>query len=237
MGRKELRSGKVNSQVVELGPKLTLNQQLTLMQPFSEQDIKAALWFISEIKSPGPDGYNSGFFKRAWDHVATDFCTAVIEFFAHGRLLRSFNRTNLVLLPKTESLRGPEDFRPIACCSTVYKCIAKLLCSRLQLVLPFLIDENQAAFVEGRSILHNVLIGQELLRLYAQKNTSPRLLMKIDIKKAYDFVSWDFLSELFTCLNFPQKFKGRLLECVSSTSYSFVLNETPLPSFNGQRRA
>lgn len=113
----------------------------------------------------------------------------MFEFFTSGQLLKCFNRTNVVLLPKNSMPRGAEDFRPIACCSTFYKVISKLLCTRLQDVLPSLIDENQSAFVVGRSILHNVLNGQELLRLYNRKSASPCLLMKIDNRKAYDSVS------------------------------------------------
>lgn len=140
-------------------------------------------------QKPGPNGYTNGFFKHAWDNIA-DFCCAALEFFKNGQLLKSFNRTNVVLLPKSDSPRGPEDFMPISCCNTFYKCISKVLCNRLQAVLPSLIDENQSTFVEGRSILHNVIIGQELLRLYNRKSASPRVLMKIDLRKAYDSVSW-----------------------------------------------
>lgn len=106
-----------------------------------------------------------------------------------GKLLRGLNRTNVALVPKTNAPRGPEEFIPIACCTTVYKCISEVLCVRLQEVLPLLVDENQTTFIEGRSILHNVLIGQELLRLYNKKSASLRILMKIDTKKAYDSVS------------------------------------------------
>lgn len=112
----------------------------------------------------------------------------------------------MVLLPKTNAPRGPKDFRPIACCNTIYNCISKVLCNRLQVVLPSVIDENQSAFVEGRSILHNVLIGQEFLRLYNMKAAFPRVLMKIDVRKAYDSVSWELLKELLVALKFPQKF-------------------------------
>ncbi|XP_062118996.1 uncharacterized protein LOC133832701 [Humulus lupulus] len=35
------------------------------------------------------------------------------------------------------------DYRPIACCNTLYKCISKMLCSRLSEVLPSIISPNQ----------------------------------------------------------------------------------------------
>ncbi|KAK9733160.1 hypothetical protein RND81_04G047700 [Saponaria officinalis] len=93
------------------------------------------------------------------------------------------------------------EFRPIACCNVVYKCIAKLLCNRV----------GASAFIKGRSILDNVLICQDLVRLYHRKSCSPRCIMKIDLKKAYD-----------SALGFPTNIVGLLMECVSSPSYSLM---------------
>lgn len=115
-------------------------------------------------------------------------------------------RANLIMIPKTNVPRQAGDYRPIVCYGVVYKCIAKLQCDPLKLVLPSLVDDNQAAFVEGRRIIHNVLIGQELVRLYKRKRISSRVLIKIDIKKAYGSVSLVFLQELLWELKFHQEF-------------------------------
>uniref|UniRef100_A0A803NRK1 Reverse transcriptase domain-containing protein n=1 Tax=Cannabis sativa TaxID=3483 RepID=A0A803NRK1_CANSA len=84
---------------------------------------------------------------------------------------------------------NPSDW-PVACCSTIYKCISKLLCARLAVVLPILVHHNQRAFVQGRAIAHNVMILQDILKNYRRKNVSPRCTIKIDISKAYDTVDW-----------------------------------------------
>lgn len=58
-------------------------------------------------------------------------------------------------------MRYPEsvsDFIPIACCSTLYKCITNLLSEKLNKILPDIISGTQGDFVSGRSILHKVLI-------------------------------------------------------------------------------
>lgn len=44
-----------------------------------------------------------------------------------------------------------------------------------------IISHNQAAFMLGRSILHNVLVSHEILHGYNTATVSPRGLLKIDI--------------------------------------------------------
>ncbi|XP_070049987.1 uncharacterized protein [Nicotiana tomentosiformis] len=57
-----------------------------------------------------------------------------------------------------------------------------------------IVADNQLTFVQGRSMMHNVLICCDLLRHYNRK-TTPRCLMKIDFRKAYDMISWEFLEK------------------------------------------
>lgn len=84
-----------------------------------------------------------------------------------------------------------------------------MLCCRLRKVLPDIISSNQSAFVVGRiSIVQNILIWQDLIRLYNRKSTTKSCLIKIDLRKAYDSVEWDFVEEMLHGLNFPHKFIG-----------------------------
>lgn len=114
--------------------------------------------------------------------------------------------THLVLLPKTANSIKAAYYRSIGCYGIFYKIIAKLLSAQLKMVIPFLIKQNQATFVTRCSIFHNVMIGAELLRLYNRKNISPQMLMKVDVKKAYDSVKWDFSQDLLGPYKFPQPF-------------------------------
>lgn len=81
-----------------------------------------------------------------------------------------------------------------------------MMCQRLKEVLPKIINLNQWALVSGMSIFHNVLLSQEFLKGYERVNISPCCIMKIDLKKAYDSFSLDFLLELMDALNLPSIF-------------------------------
>ncbi|XP_074303192.1 uncharacterized protein LOC141637602 [Silene latifolia] len=156
--------------------------------------------------------------------------------FYHRRIkARQVNATNITLIPKIPNPASVMDFRPIACCNTVYKCIAKILCARLGQVLPNIISRNQGGFIQGGNIVENVLICQDIVRLYKRKAASSRCLIKIDLRKAYDTVEWDFLSQMLAALKFPKHFIDLVMMCVTSTSYSLSLNGNSFGFFKGSR--
>ena len=105
--------------------------------------------------------------------MGDDIIQAVHQFFDNGKMLKSWNITTITLIPKVHSPLYPDDFRPISCCHILYKCISKLICSRLKLVLDFLIDQAQGAFVAGRSIMHNILLRQDIVKHYTRQGCAP----------------------------------------------------------------
>ena len=75
---------------------------------------------------------------------------------------------------------------------SVGKLVAKVLATRLAPHLSALIRNNQSAFIRGRSIHDNFMAVQLACRwLYSRH--CPAVLLKIDIAKAFDSVSWEFL--------------------------------------------
>jgi len=115
-------------QVIHLGPTLNFEDQIGLCKQFSNKDVKDALFSIPNFKSPGPNGYNSGFFKASWGTIGPMISLTVHEFF-HTRVMPKYiSATKLVVLPKVPYPQAATDFRPISCCNTIYKCITKLLC-------------------------------------------------------------------------------------------------------------
>ena len=83
-------------------------------------------------------------------------------------------------------------YRPMSLIGCIYKIVAKVLARRLKKVLPKIIDERQSAFIEGRDMLHSVLVANEAVE-EVKRNAKSCLVFKVDYKKAYNSVSWDFL--------------------------------------------
>ncbi|XP_074288077.1 uncharacterized protein LOC141613236 [Silene latifolia] len=225
----------VHFPTVRTGKLVTNDHKQVLLAPVSAAEIKECIFSIASTKSPGPDGFSSQFFKDSWDIVGGDIIAAVTDFFTNGKLLKELNTTTLTLIPKIDNPTSVLDFRPIACCNTVYKCISKVLCKRLSKILPDIVNESQGGFIKGRNIVENVLICQDLVRLYNRKAASPRCLIKIDLQKAYDSVEWVFLKQILSALKFPVKFMDLIMQCVTSPTYTLVLNGSCFGFFQGKR--
>ncbi|XP_019240695.1 PREDICTED: uncharacterized protein LOC109220693 [Nicotiana attenuata] len=158
-----------------------------------------------------------------------------MEFFETTKMLKIINSTTIILVPKNNHADEVGDYRPIACCNTIYKITSKMLCNRLKEVLPTIIAENQSAFVEGRSIVQNILICQDLVKLYNRKKSTRKCLIKIDLKKEYDSVEWGFVEEMLHALDFPSRFIKWTMVCISTTQYSMALNGGIYGCINGRR--
>lgn len=221
--------------IIQEGPILMETHQSMLSLSFTADEIKKAIWSIPEDKAPGIDGFNSGFYKAARPVVGEDFIAATKKFFMTGNLPKDWNVTAITLIPKIQSPTGLGNYRPISFCNVIYKCISKLICSRLKLVLGAIISPNQGAFVKGRSILHNILLCQDIVKHYGRKYCMPRCLLKMDLRKAYDTLNWDFLKDMMHALNFPNRFIKIVIYCVTSTQYSLMINGSPTETFKAKR--
>ncbi|XP_062093692.1 uncharacterized protein LOC133799706 [Humulus lupulus] len=140
LGSPSSATGWIDLRCIEMGAKLSVDQQLILLKPFTHKEIRDALFrnFPSEL-----------------------------------------HETTLSLVPKV--------------------------------VLPDLIQLNQGAFIQGRSIAHNIMIFQDLIENCGRTSTSPRCAIKIDLSNACDTVDWQFLEDLLKAFCFPMKFIGWIM--------------------------
>ncbi|XP_050876880.1 uncharacterized protein LOC127080607 [Lathyrus oleraceus] len=79
--------------------------------------------------------------------------------------------------------------------------------SEIKEVIDKSISNNQTTFVPGRNILDGVLLVHEVFD-FAKREKLIYLVLKVDYKKAYDSVSWNYLRFCFDKLGFGNKWKN-----------------------------
>ncbi|GJW33276.1 hypothetical protein Tco_0053308 [Tanacetum coccineum] len=215
--------------------RLTDDHARDIICVISRHEVKDALFFMGNDKSPGPDGYTAAFFKESWEIIADDFFDAVNEFFINGKLLKELNHMIIALIPKIRSPSRVMDYRPISCCNVLFKCISKIIANRIKESLKLLVSPNQSAFVSGRSIADNILLTQELMHNYHLDRGSSRCAFKVDIQKSYDTVDWGFLKEVLVGFGFHARMIGWIMECVTTTSFSISISGSLHGFFKGKR--
>ncbi|XP_057791345.1 uncharacterized protein LOC131008488 [Salvia miltiorrhiza] len=201
-----------------------MNESLT--RPFQAEEFKNAVFQMHPDKAPGPDGFNPKFYQKFWSIIGDDVVDCCSAWLNRGSFPPNLNHTMISLIPKVDSPTTMKDLRPIALCNVLYKIISKVLCNRLKLALPYLIDRAQSAFVEGRLIQDNILIAFEAIHTMKRKTRGKfgNVALKIDISKAYDRVDWNYLDAILNRLGFCEQWRTWMRLCVSSVSYDVLVN-------------
>ena len=115
----------------------------------------------------------------------------------------------------------------------LYKIISKVVANRLKTILPSIISETQSTFVSRHLITDNILVAFETFH-YMQNNLRGKkrqVALKLDMSKAYDRVEWNFLTALMGKMGFHPKFTSLIHECISTVSYSILINGSPQGNF------
>lgn len=220
-----------------LGFPSTLSDNSHIFSPIiDEGEIKEALFSMGSSKAPGPDGYNPGFFKKMWPILKDPIIQLVQNIFTTGSVPTLLNETLITLIPKVPNPETLSQFRPISLCNTLYKLIPKIVVNRLKPYLDDLISPNQCSFVAGRQGIDNVIITKEILHHFkTRKSKNGAMIWKIDLEKAYDRISWDFLRNVLTELGLPTLWCNLIMSCVESSSFSVLWNGDKMQPFKPSR--
>lgn len=83
--------------------------------------------------------------------------------------------------------------------------------------------------MEERLVSDNILIAHEIMHSLRtnEKMSTDFMVFKNDMSKAFDRVEWTFLEEILTALGFDSKWISWIMGCVSSVTYSVLINGQP----------
>lgn len=135
----------------------SMNARLTA--PFTELEIHKDLFVMHPSTALGPYGFTALFFQKQWTTIGKEVVEAIFKILNEKSDLHGWNETLITLIPKVHDPKVPKDFLPISLCNICYKIVARAIMNRLRPTLVTAIDHHQSAFVPGRLITDNVIIG------------------------------------------------------------------------------
>lgn len=195
-----------------------------------------AVFSIQGLKAPGPDGIQKVFYQRHWERVKNTLLLFVQNALSMGMIHEAVLKSHMVLIPKLDIPESIRDFRPITLLNTSYKVVFQVLVARLRPILQRLVGPFQNSFLAGRSTTDNILIAQVVVHSLGNlKGRKGAMVLKVDLQKAYDNVSWSFLNEVLLFYEFPTQLISLIIFCVTHIDLSILWNGEALPSFRPQQ--
>jgi len=198
------------------------NEKMTKLP--NPEEVKKVVFELSSDSACGPDGFSGAFFQTCWEIIKVDITKLVRAFFCGHELPKFITHKNLVLIPQKEKARKFIDMRPINISGFINKVISRMLHDRMVMVLPKVISPTQSAFLKGRSITKNVLIALEIIRDINKRNQNVNAVVKLDMAKAYDRVSWAYICLVLRRMGFDEIFIDMVWRIMANNWYSIIVN-------------
>ncbi|KAF1324660.1 Rxlr effector protein, partial [Globisporangium splendens] len=208
--------------------KVTEEQNQDLMAPITEKEVREAIAALHRHKAGGVDSLNNDFYKDC-EGVMVDVLVREFNNIQRGATMpRSFGQGIVIPLRKKGDSPNPLDYRPITLLTTTYKLFAKVLATRLQDILLWIIGEAQQGFVRDRLMENAILIMQAALDKAYHNNgegldDAPGIAM-LDFMKAYDTLDRDFLYLVLSKFGFGRQFVDLVRRMHSDTTAQYLVN-------------
>ena len=79
-------------------------------------------------------------------------------------------------------------------------------------------------FIKGILLAENVLMATEMVHGYNRRSISRRGMLKVDLKKAFDSIRWDFILATLRAIEFPEQYIIWIEECITTPTFSVTVN-------------
>jgi hypothetical protein len=110
--------------------------------------------------------------------------------------------------------------------NTALKIAAKILTTRLQAHITDLVSPLQTGFSWGRNIIDNSIFATKLIQC-CHKRGAPTIVLKLDFRKAFDFISWASLDTVLAACGFGDGWRAMVSSLLSTGKTAIMLNGVP----------
>lgn len=85
----------------------------------------------------------------------------------------------------------------------------------------------------GRLLVKNVMLATEMVEGFNRSNISKRGFLKVDLRKSFDSVNWEFIIVIFRAADIPSRFTNWIAQCITTTFFSINVNGVLCGYFKG----
>ena len=201
---------------------LSENESAALDAEITEGELKTQIFKSGLNKSPGPDGFTNEFYRILWFKIKTLLLNLMRHFFEHKHISQNHLMGIITCIPKGDKLRNKlKNWRPITLLNSIYKFYSGIWANRIKKNLPKLIGNSQTGFVQNRFIGENNRLTLDILKESELENLSG-LLILVDFEKAFDSISWDYISKILNLFNFSDQ-TIQVIKSLQKNSISKIL--------------
>jgi hypothetical protein len=105
---------------------------LVLNEPFTEEEVKAAINGMVKNKAPGPDGIPVEFYQSCWSIIKDDIMNIFSDWKQGVLNLYRLNFGMIILLQKSPDADIIQKYRPICLLQVLYKWLTKVVTLRVE---------------------------------------------------------------------------------------------------------
>ena len=124
-------------------PQVSEEENNHLTAPYTEEEVKKAVFQMEHNKAPGPDGFPAEFYQNFWEVIKSD----LLELFGYlhvGQLeLFRLNFGEIILLPKINEAERIQQYRPICLLNVSFKMFTKVATIRLNSVADHVVRQHK----------------------------------------------------------------------------------------------
>ena len=196
---------------------------------FSYTRTKETIKNLPNGKSPGPDGLAYEFFKYGGEPIFEYLSTIFENINRQEKVPTKWNEGNGALIHKGNGKQRTNiaNYRPITMTNCVSKIYANILNEELNewAEKNDILSEEQNGFRKNRCCTDNIYIIQQAINIQKTRR-KPLYLAVLDLEKAYDNISRDFLYHMLDTMGCDKKAINIIKSLYMETKVRFKVNNT-----------
>jgi len=186
-----------------INSKITNVEKIMLDRPLEIIELDRSVKNANINSAPGSDGISNCFITHNWELFRTPLFKYANQCFENGQLSDNFRSAKVRLIPKKGDCSKIKNWRPISLLNCFYKIISRALADRLRKVMDRITSVGQKGYSSSRQcqeVLMNIIDNIQTCKNSGKTGA----LISLDIRKAFDTISHNFLNKAYRFFNFGE---------------------------------